>query len=124
MEQAFTLLKPEPSPLNAPPRINPAALLVTTKSGSALAAIGPETLAATRAYGTGVSCWRGASVVKAFAPLVLTAISSQLLAPMKTGPKSTVVVNRPWFTATAAFVTGPATAAPLLFVVNNVNVRS
>jgi hypothetical protein len=70
------------------------------------------------AYGVGVTGWRGARVLKVFAALVLTAIASQLLVPVNTpGPKSTSVVNKPFVTATALFVTGPATAVPVVLVV-------
>ena len=76
------------------------------------------------AYGVGVTCCRGRGC-EMFAPLVLTAIASQLLVPVKTpGPKSTSVVNRPLVTATAVFVTGPAMALPVVFVLKSVNVRS
>ena len=76
------------------------------------------TLAEYIAYGTGVTCWRGDSVAKVFAPLVLTAISSQLLVPVnRPGPKLTSVVNNPFVTATALFVTDPAMAVPVKFVV-------
>ena len=64
------------------------------------------------AYGVGVSCCRGASVVKLPAPLVSTPISSQLVSPFQTpAPKSIITVNRPLVTTTALLVTGPADRA-------------
>ncbi|MGH8022810.1 MAG: hypothetical protein ACRED1_04475 [Limisphaerales bacterium] len=63
-------------------------------------------------------------MVKSFASLVLTAISNQLLPPVKTCPKSTIVVNKPLLTVTAAFVTGPAMATPLALVANSENAMS
>ena len=114
-----------PLPVNVPLKLTPLAPLVTTAAGNCAAEIVPLTFAAVMAYGTGVNCWRGASVVKLFAALVLTAIASQLLVPVNApDPKSTSVVNRPLVTATAVLVTGPAMATPVLLVANSVNVRS
>ena len=76
------------------------------------------------AYGVGVNCWRGDSVPNEFAPLVLTAICSQLFAPVKTSPKSTGVVNNPLVTLTAEFVTGPAMATPPLLAEKSENEMS
>ena len=70
-------------------------------------------------------CWRGVRVLKLVAPLVLTASSSQLLPPVKgPEPKSMVVVNRPFLTAVALFVTGGATSTPVTLVANKRNARS
>ena len=82
-------------------------------------------LPAQRAYGTGISGWRGDSVLKWFAPVVFTAISSQLPLPIKApGPKSMVVVKRPLLTVVAEFVSGPAMTPPAILVGNKVNARS
>ena len=84
----------------------------------------PLALSAAIAYGTGVNCWRGVSVVKGLAPLVSTPISSQLVWPVNTpGPKSTSTVNRPLVTTTALLVTGPAMGTPPVLVLNSVKVR-
>ena len=78
----------------------------------------PEGVKAYSAYGTGVSGWRGDKVAKAVAlPLVRTPISSQQFVPLKTvEPKSMAVVNAPLLTGVALFVTGPATATPVVLV--------
>src|SRR5947209_8092341 len=122
-----TLLKPAPLPANAPEKLTPVAPLVTSEEGKCVSETVPLTLlavVANTAYGVGVNCWRGASVMKAFAALELTAISSQLLPPVKTFPKSTVVVNNPLLTGTARFVTGPERALPVTLVPNSVNATS
>ena len=122
---AFTFVSPAPLPVKVPFKFTLPALFVTTLAGNCaaeivplncVAATLPLTLAAIMAYGTGVNCWRGARVKKVFAALVLTASCSQLLVPVKTLPKSTVVVNRPLVTHTAAFVTGPAYTLPVTLV--------
>src|ERR1039457_1584323 len=84
----------------------------------------PPAVPAKTAYGVGVIGWRGASVAKAVAPFVRTAISSQLDVPVKApAPKSTSTVNTPLVTRTALLVTGPAMATPLVLVVKSEKVR-
>lgn len=85
-----------------------------TLTGNWAAETTPLKLAAVIAYGTDVNCCRGVSVKKLFAPFVLTAISSQLLPLAKTLPQSTSVVNKPFVTPTAEFVTGPPSTLPFV----------
>src|SRR6266566_8383687 len=81
-------------------------------------------LSAKIAYGDGVNCWRGASVVKLLAKLVSTPICNQLAAPVNTaGPKSICTVNRPLVAMTPLVTTGPATALPPLLVLNSQKAR-
>jgi hypothetical protein len=60
-----------------------------------------------------VSGWRGTSVVKLPAPLVLTLICSQRAGPVNgLPPKSTSAVNKPLLTPTALRVTVPPMLLP------------